>query len=231
MSFDFRFWYLSMVACYRNITNNCSWVRSSQDLEIDYDIWLVNGDPSSKHQNPFEHQFSFEDHDLVESYAVFFLLYIIIIPVWFYAYIKQKHAITKILTASICLEFIGISLNLLHWIIFSVNGVGFYVISVIGNALDMISECLFMLTLLLIAKGWTITKMEITGKLIVFSIWGLYTILNCVLFFWNLVSTFISFKLLYPPERSCRGVYWFHHVRPSIWPSVRPSVDKSYVVR
>ena len=26
-----------------------------------------------------------------------------------------------------------------------------------------------------------------------------------------------------PPQRSCRGVYWFHHVRPS--------VDKSYVVR
>jgi hypothetical protein len=29
--------------------------------------------------------------------------------------------------------------------------------------------------------------------------------------------------LLYPPQRSCMGVYWFHHVRPS--------VDKSYVVR
>ena len=28
---------------------------------------------------------------------------------------------------------------------------------------------------------------------------------------------------LYPLQRSCRGVYWFHHVRPS--------VDKSYVVR
>jgi hypothetical protein len=28
---------------------------------------------------------------------------------------------------------------------------------------------------------------------------------------------------LYPPQQSCRGVYWFHHVRPS--------VDKSYVVR
>ena len=30
-------------------------------------------------------------------------------------------------------------------------------------------------------------------------------------------------KLLYPPQQSCRGVYWFHHVRTS--------VDKSYVVR
>jgi hypothetical protein len=27
-----------------------------------------------------------------------------------------------------------------------------------------------------------------------------------------------------PPQRSCRGAYWFHHIRPS----VRPSVDKNY---
>lgn len=184
-----RFWYLSMVACYRNTTkNNCSWVRSTENIDIDYDIWLVNGDPGSKHQNPFEHQFSFEDHDLVESYAVFFVLYIILIPIWLYAYIKQKHTITKILTASMCFEFIGIVFNLLHWIIFSFNGIGFYVISVIGNAVDVVSECMFMLTLLLIAKGWTITQMEITGKPIVFSIWGCYTLLNCVLFIWNLLE-------------------------------------------
>ncbi|XP_076097602.1 integral membrane protein GPR180-like [Mytilus galloprovincialis] len=184
-----RFWYLSMVACYRNTTaNNCSWVRSSQNLELDYDIWLVNGDPASKHQNPFEHQFSFEDHDIVESYAVFFALYLIIIFIWLYAYFKQKHTITKILTASICLELTGISCNLLHWMIFSANGVGCYVLSVIGNAIDVISECLFMLTLLLITKGWTITSMELTGKPIVFSIWGLYTLLNCVLFIWNLTE-------------------------------------------
>ena len=34
-----------------------------------------------------------------------------------------------------------------------------------------------------------------------------------------------TFILLYPLQQSCRGVYWFHHVHPS----VRPSVDKSYV--
>jgi hypothetical protein len=43
------------------------------------------------------------------------------------------------------------------------------------------------------------------------------------------VVSFIALRspLLYPLQQSCRGVYWFHHVRPS----VRPSVDKSYVVR
>ena len=42
---------------------------------------------------------------------------------------------------------------------------------------------------------------------------------------------FFLFLLLYPPQRSCRGVYWFHHARPSVRPSICPSVDKSYVVQ
>ena len=29
-------------------------------------------------------------------------------------------------------------------------------------------------------------------------------------------SYIFSVPLLYPPQRSCRGVYWFHHVRPSV---------------
>jgi hypothetical protein len=41
-------------------------------------------------------------------------------------------------------------------------------------------------------------------------------------FYSNLNVKFYNL-LLYPPQRSCRGVYWFHHVHPS--------VDKSYVVR
>ena len=32
---------------------------------------------------------------------------------------------------------------------------------------------------------------------------------------------FPIFSLLYPPQQSCSGVYWFHHVRPSVRLSVR----------
>ena len=43
----------------------------------------------------------------------------------------------------------------------------------------------------------------------------------------NKLEMLLKDTFLYPPQQNCRGVYWFHHVRPS----VRPSVDKSYVVR
>ncbi|KFM77747.1 hypothetical protein X975_04533, partial [Stegodyphus mimosarum] len=42
-----RFWYISLVACYREgADNNCTWKESSaENLNIDYDIWLANGNP------------------------------------------------------------------------------------------------------------------------------------------------------------------------------------------
>ena len=32
----------------------------------------------------------------------------------------------------------------------------------------------------------------------------------------NTIILTLTLRLLYPPQRSCRGVYWFHHVRPSV---------------
>ncbi|XP_061172443.1 uncharacterized protein LOC133181832 [Saccostrea echinata] len=182
-----RYWYMSIVACYRNTTNkNCSWVSSDDDITIDYDIWLVNGDPIYKNWNPVEHQFSFEEHDIFETFLGFLGIYIIIVPFWFYVYSKQRHSLTKFLLLITCTEAFGIFFNFIHVAVFASNGVGVYWIAVAGNAIDIIAQCLFMLSLLLLAKGWMITQPNIWGRKVVFSLWGVYTLLNCVLFLWNL---------------------------------------------
>lgn len=51
-----------MVACHRyDHKQNCTWAYDPDtNAVIDYDIWLVNGNPYTSHQNPFEYQFSFE---------------------------------------------------------------------------------------------------------------------------------------------------------------------------
>lgn len=51
------------------------------------------------------------------------------------------------------------------------------------------AQCVFMLLLLLIVKGWTITRMDLSGraKLTLFTIWVTYTVANMALFIWNLV--------------------------------------------
>ncbi|MPC49896.1 hypothetical protein E2C01_043710 [Portunus trituberculatus] len=44
-----------------------------------------------------------------------------------------------------------------------------------------------MMLLLLLAKGWAITRMMLTRRLLLFALWGLYSILILTLYFWNMV--------------------------------------------
>ena len=44
-----------------------------------------------------------------------------------------------------------------------------------------------MLLLLLLAKGWAVTRQELTWKPLVFAIWLCYGIVHILLYVWNLV--------------------------------------------
>lgn len=174
------------MACHRE---HCNWTEdTSKAIDIDYDIWLVNGDPASKHLNPFEHQFSFEMHDVFEIYAIFSVLYIPTVIVWVYAYKQQVHLLTKMVTVCIGSEFAGVVFNFLDVLIFSFNGVGAVWLKYIGNFLGIFAECLFMLVLLGIARGWTITSLKLPAKRQVFCFWGVYTVFNGIFFIVSLVS-------------------------------------------
>jgi hypothetical protein len=178
------------VSCYRNTTNHvCDWTHNSgQSIAIDYDLWLVNGNPYTKHFNPFEHQFSFELHDVVEIYLTFFIIYTILLPIQVYAFIKQKHVMTRLLTGCMICEYIGIIANFIHFFKFAFDGQGVEPLRIGGTFIDMISQCLLMLLLLLIAKGWTITRLVLSNKKIFLALWSIYTAIYMALFIWNLVS-------------------------------------------
>lgn len=48
-------------------------------------------------------------------------------------------------------------------------------------------QTIFMLLLLLLAKGWAMTRMELTWKPLVFSIWFIYGVVHILLYVWNMV--------------------------------------------
>ncbi|XP_013067214.2 uncharacterized protein LOC106055487 [Biomphalaria glabrata] len=186
-----RFWYLSFVSCYRDIQGKkkCEWQSShDSDLTLKYDIWLVNGNPSVKGLNPFEHQFSFELHDVFEIYLIAFLICSIIFLLWLYAFSKQRHLITWLFTSCICGELLSILLNLIHISVFAHNGVGAEWLGKIGTLLDLATQCLFMLLLILLAKGLGITTDQFKWKSVIFTMWAAYTLLNVFLYIWNLVE-------------------------------------------
>ena len=111
-----------------------------------------------------------------------------------------------ILTSCMGMEYVGILFNFVHVFKFAFDGEGVELLKVVGNFIDNVAQCLFMLLLLLIVKGWTITRMDLTWKsrVILFTIWTAYTMAILALFIWNLVSRkyadsicFSTFKMLF----------------------------------
>ncbi|CAG9763945.1 unnamed protein product [Ceutorhynchus assimilis] len=187
---DFKqpsFWYVSMVACYHN-TTTCQWhhYQPKTPYQIEYDFWLVNGNPNSSSFST--HQFSFDRQNTLELYLVFWICYMVLVPLQCHAVRIQKHPVTRLFTASLLLDFVALCLNLLHTLKFALNGQGFPTIQMIGDICDILSRTSFMLLLLLLAKGWAVTRLELTWKPLVFAIWLCYGIVHILLYVWNLTE-------------------------------------------
>ncbi|XP_015599533.1 transmembrane protein 145 [Cephus cinctus] len=182
-----RFWYMSMVACYRNNTT-CQWEHYDKHDELDYDIWLVNGNPNTSGLNSLTYQFSYDRQNTIELYLLFFICYIILVPLQLYAARMQRHPVTRLFTASLLLEFIAICLILIHVLKFALDGVGYEQLEVAGDIFDILSRASFMLLLLLLAKGWAVTRMELTWKPLVFAIWLCYGVVHILLYVWNMTE-------------------------------------------
>ncbi|GAB6024907.1 hypothetical protein CHUAL_010013 [Chamberlinius hualienensis] len=182
-----RFWYVSMVACRRTEPlTNCTWVHDPDlDIVIDYDIWLVNGNPYKKDQNQFEYQFSFEKQNVIEIYIVFLMLNLGLIILQVYAGTQQKHPIILLLSGTILLALFGNIFHLIHYLKFSNDGEGIEGVGVVGDICDILSECMFVLILLLLAKGWAITLRKLTGKFIIGFVMALYIGSSILLYAWK----------------------------------------------
>ncbi|XP_060520266.1 integral membrane protein GPR180 [Cylas formicarius] len=187
---DFKqpsFWYISMVACYHN-TSTCEWhyYDTYTPHEIEYDIWLVNGNPNSTIFSTY--QFSFDRQNTLELYFLFWLCYMVLVPLQCHAVRIQKHPVTRLFTASLLLDFLALCFNLVHTFKFAIDGEGYPKIQMTGDIFDILSRTSFMLLLLLLAKGWAVTRLELTWKPLVFAIWLCYGVVHILLYVWNLTE-------------------------------------------
>lgn len=136
----FSFWYVSLVACHLNRTN-CEWEHYDfpHKFEVDYDIWLVNGNPNISY-NTLSYQFSFDRQNTLELYLLFLLCYIVLVPLQLHAVRVQKHPVTKLFTASLILDFVALCLILIHTLKFAFNGEGYPKLSLAGDIFDILSR-------------------------------------------------------------------------------------------
>ena len=58
---------MSLVSCRLN-RRKCTWEHVKEDFSVDYDLWLVNGNPMADNHNPFKYQYSC---DIQVRYSVY----------------------------------------------------------------------------------------------------------------------------------------------------------------
>ena len=131
-------------------------LRQLPSFTIAYDIWLVNGNPNSKSRNHFEHQYSYEMHDIFEIYLSSLVIYLWIMPFIIYRLCKHFHYLYLQLLAYVGVEVTCRLLSLIHNLVFSFNGRGLFVFDFISNLLEALASSILILILISIAKGWTV---------------------------------------------------------------------------
>ena len=85
-------------------------------------------------------------------------------------------------------QFAAVMLLLLHYSLFAANGYGLnaavFYMSDFGSILEIISQSLFMLLLLLLAMGWAVTRQKLSCKITLVSLWVTYVMLHLILYLW-----------------------------------------------
>lgn len=76
----------------------------------------------------------------MELYLVFFVSYLILVPLQLYAVSRQRHPVTRLFTASLIMEFLSLAFNLVDVLKFTIDGVGYPRLAVIGDILDILSR-------------------------------------------------------------------------------------------
>lgn len=147
-----RWWFIVFSRC--NPETNLSGIK------INYIFDFKNGG------NLFQNEFSFDEVGIFETSIVLVIAYSILLTITciiakILVIKKLLHTTYKIFIATIIFQFFSYVFTLSEYGQFATSGVPTSACGLIGRILDMIANIIFLLILILIAKGYTVTR----GKL------------------------------------------------------------------
>lgn len=169
-----RFWFFSLAKC--NGGFNDVQFRTHA-IQLDESKW--------------NREFSEDSAGLNSLYLIFFFIFTILIVVNCIGTYKLQqrlsylHPIIKLFLIVMILEYLSIFLLLLHYGSFAQNGTGIVILLKLGQVLAIVSRCFFMLMLLLLAKGWTISAGQLTKKWLVVGLVFVYLVLSIAILIWS----------------------------------------------
>ncbi|XP_042636139.1 transmembrane protein 145, partial [Catharus ustulatus] len=131
-------------------------------LELEYEMILTNGDSF------WTRHFSADEFGILETDITFLLIFILIFLLSCYCGYRLKarqllHTTYKMFMASAGLEVLSLLLSCSYWAQYGRDGVGPGPIKVLGKLLFSISFLIFLLMLILLGKGLSVTRGRISA--------------------------------------------------------------------
>jgi hypothetical protein len=147
-----HFWYVAVAACKSG---------AIKDFSIDLHF--------TQFQSGMYHEVSFDQQTLLPLYAFFTFVWAVLLVanvVGSAVLIRRAafHPIVRICTFSIVLYTVALTCGLIYEAVYSSDGVGVPWIAGIGHFFDYVSDCVFLLLLILLAQGWAIHKQTIDHR-------------------------------------------------------------------
>lgn len=181
-----RWWYIAV--------SNCD---STKGLFLNYRLEMTNGETF------WRKHFSADERYILQMDIGFFVAFILMWMLGIYvAHLlvgrRLFHFSYKLYLASLTFEVTSLLFYIIYYVKFGRSGFETYGLSVAGRACHFISHVVFLIMLILMAKGWTVTRGRISsGGQIKLSIFGtVYTLCFAILFFYE-VAVFDPGEVLY----------------------------------
>jgi len=166
-----HYWYVSALNC-------------GGDIDLEYDFTFLQQSTSK-----WVRQFSHDDQGLEGLYLFYFLFFLVGLvvhgyTVWTFLQTSSYHLIVRLFTFCVATEFLSIFCLFIHYAAYSSNGRGVPFFHGLGDFLDIVAQIAFILLVVLIAKGWCISKTIIDDRFIVLVGLGVLSVLYLAMFIW-----------------------------------------------
>lgn len=169
-----RFWYFALSRCHGGFE------------AVSYHLHTTQSVTSS-----WSKEFGSNDVGLNTLYILLFLLTGAMVVAHGYstlelhaAFNQYLHPLLKLLIGVMALEMLSVFALMVHYCTYARDGIGSPPLLHWGTLLDILSRGGFMLLLLLLAKGWTISHERLTQQSIIVTLVGGSTVLSCLIAFW-----------------------------------------------
>eukprot|EP00090_Calanus_glacialis_P004545 TRINITY_DN13400_c0_g1_i1.p1 TRINITY_DN13400_c0_g1~~TRINITY_DN13400_c0_g1_i1.p1 ORF type:complete len:549 (+),score=97.43 TRINITY_DN13400_c0_g1_i1:261-1907(+) len=143
-----RWWFVAI--------SNC---QSAKGLKLRYKFWLTNGEP----WDFLHYHYSADEFYILPILMVYGFLNLLLLVMTFRSAVQLRsrqllHTTFKLFWSSVLLQTFGVFLLSLSYLSYGMNGYGLPNGKLLGRILESASEITFLLLLILLAKGYTVTR-------------------------------------------------------------------------